>query len=153
MSTDATVATSDLPVEPIALQTGDEMPVFTLGPVTRTDIVRYAGAGGDFNVIHHDDEFARAAGLESVFSMGLLHGGVLAQRLARWVGPHNVERFRLRFTGQVWPGDVVRFAGCVTATDEREGRHYATCELSATTQRDDEVLRAEALVRVVADDR
>ena len=112
-----TTTTTDLPVEPVALAIGDTMPEFSFGPVTRTDIVRYAGAGGDFNVIHHDDEFARAAGLPGVFSMGLLQGGVLAQRLARWVGPHNVRRLRMRFTGQVWPGDVVTISGRMTAVD------------------------------------
>jgi acyl dehydratase len=138
-----TTTTTDLPVHPIALAAGDAMPEFTFGPVTRTDIVRYAGAGGDFNIIHHDDEFARAAGLPGVFSMGLLQGGVLAQRLAHWVGPQNVKTFRLRFTGQVWPGDVLRIQGTVTGADG----DTATCELAAVNQDDAAVLKAEAVVR------
>src|ERR1700735_5102214 len=106
---------------------GDQMPQFTFGPVSRTEIVRYAGAGGDFNPIHHDEAFAHAAGLPSVFSMGMFQGGVLARRLARWVGRENVVQLRLRFTGQVWPGDFVTISGEVTDVDG----HETTCELVA----------------------
>ncbi|MER7433597.1 MaoC/PaaZ C-terminal domain-containing protein [Pseudonocardia alni] len=53
------------------------MPAWEFGPLTRSHIVRYAGAGGDFSPIHHDEEFARSAGMPGVFGMGLLHGGLL----------------------------------------------------------------------------
>lgn len=53
-------------------------------PLTRSHIVRYADAVGDFNPIHHDEEFARSAG---VFGMGLLQAGLFGQRLTAWVGP------------------------------------------------------------------
>ena len=73
------------PTAPVALAVGDEMPASEFGPLTRSHIVRYAGAGGDFNPIHHDEEFARSAGMPGVFGMGLLHGGLLGQRLAAYV--------------------------------------------------------------------
>ena len=56
------------------------------GPLTRTDFVRYQGASGDFNPIHHDDEFAQSAGYPTVFSVGMLQAGILGElrdRLAR----------------------------------------------------------------------
>lgn len=115
MATDTTQAT--VPSAPIALAAGDEMPTSEFGPLTRTDIVRYAGAGGDLNPIHHDEPFAQAAGLPGVFAMGMLHAGLLGHRLARWVGPDNVRRFGVRFTGQVWPGDVLTLTGAVTAVE------------------------------------
>lgn len=113
-----TMSTTSVPVAPVALAAADEMPAFTFGPVTRTDIVRYAGAGGDLNPIHHDEEFARAAGLPGVFAMGMLHAGILGDRLARWVGPDNLRSFGVRFTGQVWPGDVLTFTGTVVAVKD-----------------------------------
>ena len=48
------------------------------GPLTLTDFVRYQGASGDFNPIHHDDEFAQSAGYPSAFSVGMLQAGILA---------------------------------------------------------------------------
>jgi acyl dehydratase len=63
------------------------------GPITRTDIVRYQGASGDFNPIHHDDEFAQKAGFPSVFSVGMLTAGILASYATDWLGAANVRRF------------------------------------------------------------
>ncbi|CPZ63375.1 MaoC-like dehydratase [Mycobacteroides abscessus] len=111
---------------PVALAIGDEMPSSQFGPLTRSHIVRYAGSGGDFNPIHHDEEFARAAGMPGVFGMGLLHGGVLAQRLTAWVGLANIRSFRIRFTGQVWPGDLLSFGGRVPACARPEGTRWQT---------------------------
>jgi acyl dehydratase len=49
----------------------------TFGPVSQTDIVRFAGAGGDFNPLHHDREFAGAAGFERPIAMGQFTAGLL----------------------------------------------------------------------------
>jgi acyl dehydratase len=77
------------------------------GPVTRTDLVRYAGAGGDFNPIHHDETFARAAGYPSVFAHGLYTAGLAGAALAEAIGPLALRRFAVRYVGQVWPGDTL----------------------------------------------
>ena len=84
--------------------------------ITRTDIVRYAGASGDFNPIHHDDEFARAQGLPSVFSMGLLQAGMLATDLGERHDVSELSRFSVRFADRVWPDEVLSFRG--TANEE-----------------------------------
>lgn len=85
------------------------------GPVTRTDIVRYAGASGDFNPLHHDDEYARSAGFTGVFSMGMLQAGLLASYATDWLGASSIRRYHIRFAAQVWPGDMLEFGGLVTA--------------------------------------
>jgi acyl dehydratase len=75
------------------------------GPITRTDIVRYAGASGDFNPIHHDHVFATSSGYPSVFGHGLLTAGVLSTFVTGWLGRANLRRFSVRYVDQVWPGD------------------------------------------------
>lgn len=135
-----------VPVAPIVLRAGDELPAHRFGPVTRTDIVRYAGAGGDLNPIHHDEAFAQAAGFPGVFAMGMFHAGILGDRLARWVGPDNLRAFTVRFTGQVWPGDELRFSGHVV--DVQDG--LATIELLVTREGDEPVLTATAAATVAA---
>ena len=57
---------------------GDRGPQRSFGPPARTDIVRYAGASGDFNALHHDEQVARAAGFPAVFSMGMFQAGLPA---------------------------------------------------------------------------
>jgi acyl dehydratase len=120
------------------------MPQFVTPPLSRSDFVRYAGAGGDFNPIHHDETMATAAGMPSVFGMGLLHAGIAGVRLARWVGPANIESFAVRFTGQVWPGDVLTFAGVVDSI--KDG--LADITLTVTRQTGDVALTARARVAI-----
>ena len=81
-----------------------------VGPITRTDIVKFAGAGGDFNPVHHDEEVARGAGFPSVFAMGMLTAGLLGDFVASWLGLAAVGRFAVRFVSPVWPGDTLSLA-------------------------------------------
>lgn len=131
-----------------AVSEGDTAPETTLGPITRTDLVRYAGAGGDFNPIHHDETFARQSGLESVFAMGMYHAGVLANHAAHWLGRENVRRLDLRFTGQVWPDDVLTIGGTVDSIEESDDGRLATCSLAATRQTGDVALKAKVVAQV-----
>lgn len=80
---------------------------WTVGPVTRTDFVRYQGASGDMNPIHHDEEFARAAGFDTPFAVGMFQAGLLGTYATDWLGAENVRSFRIRFLEQVWPGDTL----------------------------------------------
>jgi acyl dehydratase len=116
--------------------TGDALPRRSFGPITRTDIVRYQGASGDFNPIHHDEEFAKSAGFPTVFSVGMLQAGYLATYVTDLFGPLNVRAFRVRFSEQVWPGDILTCDGTVTdiATDETSGEKRVSLELRVTRQ-------------------
>lgn len=80
---------------------------WTVGPVTRTDFVRYQGASGDMNPIHHDETFARDAGFESPFAVGMFQAGLVGTYATDWLGAENVRSFRIRFLEQVWPGDTL----------------------------------------------
>jgi acyl dehydratase len=85
------------------------------GPVTMTDIVRYQGASGDMNPMHHDDERARAHGYPAAFSVGMLGAGYLATHCCAQYGVESVRRFRTRFRDLVWRGDRL----VATATETR----------------------------------
>jgi acyl dehydratase len=92
---------------------GDLLPERSFGPLSRTDFVRYQGASGDFNPIHHDEAFARAAGFPTVFSVGMLQAGYLATYVTDIFGPKNVRRFQVQFREQVWPDDVLTCSGTI----------------------------------------
>jgi acyl dehydratase len=138
------MTSSTVPTAPVLLVVGDRMPIEHVGPLTRTDFVRYAGAGGDLNPIHHDEPAARAAGMPSVFGMGMLHAGMLGTRLARWVGVGSVRSYTVRFTGQVWPGDRLAFVGRVARIDEGATHRLATLELEVLRADGTDVLTASA---------
>src|SRR3954449_1519358 len=106
-----------------------------VGPITRTDIVRFAGAGGDFNPLHHDEEYARAAGFPTVFAMGQLQAGLLSRFVADELGAENVRSYKVRFKAKVWPGDVLVFRGRAVERDDR----LVACELEAVRENGGEV--------------
>ena len=96
------------------LELGDTAPTVTVGPLERATFVRYAGASGDFNPIHYDEPYARAAGNPGVFGQGMFTAGVAAQVVADWVGLGRVRTFTVRFRSRVWPGDTIRATAEVT---------------------------------------
>lgn len=91
-------------------------PAFSYGPLTLTDLVRYAGAAGDFNRLHHDEAYARNAGLPGVMAHGMLSAGLLASFVTRWFGPGSVRRYKVRFREKVFPGDTLSAEGRVAGT-------------------------------------
>ena len=112
---------------------GDEAEPLVVGPITRTHIVRYAGASGDFTPIHHDEPLAQQVGLPGVFSMGMMQGGMLAHLVADWLGLANVRRFSIRFEERVWPGDELTFTGRVVSVDGASGHERVTVEVACHT--------------------
>ena len=117
-----------------AIDVGTEAEPRTFGPLTRTDIVRYAGASGDFNPIHHDEFFATGAGFPTVFSIGMFQAALLATFATDWLGAEAIRRFTVRFKEQVWPGDELTCTGVIsTVEDTPEGRRVEA-ELTCTRQ-------------------
>jgi acyl dehydratase len=102
------------------------------GPLTRTDFVRYQGASGDFNPIHHDEEFAASAGFPSVFSVGMLQAGILGTYCTEWLGAENVRRFAVQFREQVWPGDHLECTATVARRYEDAGERRVDLDVLAT---------------------
>jgi acyl dehydratase len=117
-----------------ALHVGAEAPPREFGPLTRQMFVRYAGASGDLNPMHYDDELARSAGYPSVFAQGMFSAALLAGFATDWLGAANVRRFGVRFREQVWPGDVLTCLGAVTEVSEEGDADRLTVELTATRQ-------------------
>ncbi len=83
--------------------------------LSRTDLVMYAGASGDFNPMHHDEVKAVAAGQPSVFGHGMFSMGFLGTAITDYVGIGNVRRFRVRFAKQTWPDEELSTKIVVTA--------------------------------------
>ncbi|HWG99946.1 MAG TPA: MaoC family dehydratase [Pilimelia sp.] len=70
--------------------------------VTRADLVRYAGASGDFNPIHWSDRVAAAVGLPGVIAHGMLTMALVGRALAAWTGrPDAVVEYGVRFARPV----------------------------------------------------
>jgi acyl dehydratase len=109
----------------------------TTEPITRTQIVRFAGAAGDFNPMHHDEPFALAAGQPGVFAMGQLQAAILASAVADWLGgADRVTAYGVRFRDKVWPGDRLVLRGEIVAAADGSRR----CELTAAREADQAIV-------------
>lgn len=124
-----------MPTCPREPKVGDPIPPFVVESLGRTDLVRYAGASGDFNPIHHDEEFARMAGNPTVFGHGMLTAGFVARCITDFVGPENLRRYKVRFATRVWPGDTITCRGTVVRVYEDAGERRIDGEVQAVTQK------------------
>jgi acyl dehydratase len=96
---------------------GAEAPVKEV-TLSRTDLVVYAGASGDFNPMHHDEIKAQAAGMPSVFGHGMFSMGFLGTALTDFVGIENLRAYSVRFVKQTWPGEVLRTKVVVRSVED-----------------------------------
>ena len=125
---------------------GDSAPVLT-HKLTRTDLVRYAGASGDFNPMHHDEVKAAGAGQASVFGHGMFSMGLLATAVAAWVGPERLSEYSVRFSRQTWPGEELSSSVVVTAIREEAGVSLVDLEVKLTNAEGEEKLVGQATAR------
>ena len=116
------------------IQVGDERAPFTDAPLSVTDFVRYQGASGDMNPIHHDMEFAQRAGFPKPFAVGMLTAGILATYVTDWFGPTAVRRFKVQFREQAWPGDELTYTARVADTRSEGSEVLVSLELLVTRQ-------------------
>jgi acyl dehydratase len=126
------------------MKPGDELAPLVKEPVTRVQLVQYAGASGDFNPIHWDPERGQEMGLGGVIAHGMLSMGFLGQYAAAIAGPENVKRVKVRFGAMVRPGDVLTCKGTVREADG--GR--LTLDIWAENESGDKVTSGEAEVEI-----
>ncbi|GIW15012.1 MAG: MaoC family dehydratase N-terminal domain-containing protein [Dehalococcoidia bacterium] len=129
------------------LKVGDTREQVVIEKINRTHIVKYAGASGDFNPIHHDEVFAKeVAGYPSVFAHGMLSMGLTGRALTDWLGVMALKRYGVRFTRQVWPGDTLTAKFEVTKVEDG----LATIKVVTVNQNGETVIEGEAVAKADA---
>ena len=128
---------------------GDEAPVVS-HELTRTDLVMYAGASGDFNPMHHDEVKAKEAGLPSVFGHGMFSMGLLGKAITDYVGVGNLKRFKVRFTKQTWPGEVLTSKIVVTGKRKEDGESLVDLDVQLSNEAGEVKVAGEATAVVPA---
>jgi acyl dehydratase len=116
-----------------AISVGDEAPVVSHA-LTRTDLVKYAGASGDFNPMHTDEVAAKEAGLPSVFGHGMFSMGLLGRAVTDWAGVGNLKVYGVRFTKQTWPGETLSTRIVVSGKEETAEGRIIIAELTLVNQ-------------------
>ncbi|MGO9020855.1 MAG: MaoC/PaaZ C-terminal domain-containing protein [Syntrophobacteraceae bacterium] len=112
------------------INVGDVMPVLVKAPIDKVQLVKYAGASGDFNPLHFDREFGKAVGLGGTIAHGMLIMGFVGQAMTNWIPKKYIKKFGVRFAGKTLPGDVVRVTGVV----KKKTGNRIICDLEARNQ-------------------
>jgi acyl dehydratase len=130
---------------------GDQIPAVRY-PIRRVDLIRYAGASGDFNTIHWNDRIATSVGLPSVIAHGMFSMATAGRFVSDWAGdPGAVVEYGVRFTNLVPvpdddDGATVEISGKVTAKDD--AARTASVTLTATCAGQKVLGKAIAVVRL-----
>jgi acyl dehydratase len=123
-----------MPLDIESLNVGDELSPLTTDPITETQLIRYAGASGDFNPIHTVPHLAEQAGLGGVIAHGMLVMGLVGRAITGWVGLAPLRQFGVRFVGLTRPGQSITVTGRVVEKLEVDGERQIRCEVTAVDQ-------------------
>jgi acyl dehydratase len=123
------------------LKVGESVQEIQLEPVSRIDLIKYAGASGDFNPIHTIDEEAKRAGLPGIIAHGMWTMGNLAKLFTPYYEEGFVKEYSIRFKGMVFLNDVITLQATLKEVNEPSLRF----EVQALNQNGNEVLKGEVL--------
>ncbi len=96
-----------------SLQPKQEIARLRKDPITHAQLVRYAGASGDFNPIHNDETFARSQGLDGTIAHGMLIMGMLGQLVSSFTDPTLVSAIEVKFANMTKPGEALVLSATV----------------------------------------
>jgi acyl dehydratase len=119
------------------VQVGDEIPRLVKAPVTHLQLVRYAGASGDFNPLHTDPKIGEMLGIGGIIAHGMLIMGFLGQLLSDYVGPTALRKFGVRFRSMTRLDDVITCSGTITEKYEADGEARIAGKIQAVDQNGD----------------
>ena len=116
---------------------GEELPIVTLPPVSRLDLIKYAGASGDYNPIHTVDDEAKKAGLPAIIAHGMWTMGNLAKLFTPYHEEGFIQDYQIRFRVMVFLGDIITLKARLT----EENVQYSTFKVNAVNQNGVDVIK------------
>lgn len=128
----------------LELQAGESLEKTTLSPVSRLDLIKYAGASGDYNPIHTIDEVAKQTGLPGVIAHGMWTMGNLAKLFTPFYEIGFLKDYSIRFKGMVFLDDVIT----LSAKLEEKNENTLTFTVAAKNQHGKEVIGGKALFQL-----
>ncbi len=132
-----------------SLKVGDSRTEVVAENLSRTQIVQYAGASGDYNPLHSDEVYAtKVAGFPTVFAHGMLTMGLTGRLLTDWAGDGRLLSYGVRFEKQVWPGDTLTATATVESIEDGEDGEVASLNVVTVNEAGDRVLSGTAKARL-----
>ena len=128
------------------IDAGSEVPTLVKRPTT-TQLVKYAGASGDYYQIHYDKDFAVANGLPGIIVHGWLTLGFLGQMVTDWIGGAGILiKLDGSYRGINKVNEEILCHGRVKRKYEEDGKHYARVEMWAENPQGEKTVTGTAIV-------
>ena len=138
-----------MPLSANDLNVGDTHKEVVVDDLTRTQLVMYAGASGDYNPLHTDEIYTtEVAGYPTVFAHGMLTMGLTGKMLTNYVGDGRLTKFGVRFTNQVWPGDTLTATTTVQAIRETKEEILVDLDVKTLNQKGETVVSGYATAKI-----
>jgi len=118
-----------------------DLQVIQKSKITHSQLVKYAGASGDFNPIHTVYPVAKKAGLPDTIAHGMLVMGFAGEAIAKWFPRKNLRKFDVRFTNMTFPGERLSIYGKIVDEIERNGENFLVGEVMVKNEQDDMKLK------------
>jgi len=119
------------------VQVGDTIPELVKPALSHIQLVRYAGASGDFNPLHTDPKFGEMVGTGGIIAHGMLIMGFVGQLLSDYVGPTVLRKFGVRFRGMTRLDDMITCTGTIMEKYEAGGEGRIAGKVQAVDQNGD----------------
>jgi len=134
-----------MPLKTKNLRLGDSREEVVVENLTRTQLVMYSGASGDYNPLHTDEIYTtKVAGYPSVFAHGMLSMSLTGKMLTNYVGDGRLTKFGVRFTSQVWPGDTLTATATIAKLYKEGDASFADIDVVTCNQEGTVVVRGYA---------
>lgn len=128
------------------LNEGVELPEVKTNPITRVQLVDYASASGDYNLLHYDESFAKKTGLKGCIAHGMLQAGMGSSYIINWAKGGILKNFKIRFSDVVNENDILTFKGKIMKKYQENNENLIEISVVSKTQENRITSQSSAII-------
>lgn len=123
-----------------------ELPEVKIDPITRVQLVDYASASGDYNLLHYDESFAKKTGLKGCIAHGMLQAGMISSYILNWAKGGILRNFKIRFSDIVNENDILTFKGKIVKKHQEYGENVIEINVVSKNQEERITSQGSAII-------
>ncbi len=116
------------------LTEGSELPEVKSDPITRVQLVDYASASGDYNLLHFDESFAKKTGLKGCIAHGMLQMAMSGSYILNWAKGGTLKNFKIRYSAPANENDILTFKGKILKKYQEDDEKLIEISVLTETQ-------------------
>ena len=129
---------------------GIELPEVKNNPITRVQLIDYASASGDYNLLHFDESFAKKAGLKGCIAHGMLQAGMISSYILNWAKGGILRNFKIRFLDVVNENDILTFKGKIVNKYQENNENFIEISVVSKTQENRITSQGSAIIAFIS---